>query len=249
MWVALLLAIGIVCNGLWAGQPVTTPEAETVEMFSAIDKGQIEVKLIPKDSSLCNVLVENKTDKPLTVRLPEAFAGVPVLAQLGFGGDMGGDMGGGGGGGGYGGGGSQGMGGGMGGMMFNVAPERIGKFKVTTVCLEHGKAEPRPAIPYKIVPIDQFTEKKEVHELCKMLGYGKMPQRVAQAAAWALNNNMSWQELAAKQLHYAGGIRKPYFHPLEIRAAMQAAEAAVKTVKEQEEKEYASPDSLSLSQK
>lgn len=256
LWVASLLAMCMVCSGLWASQPAAAPEAETVEMFSAIDQGQIEVKLIPKDSSLCNVLVENKTDKPLTVRLPEAFAGVPVLAQAGFGGGLG-DMGGGGSGGGYGGGGgSQGMGGGMGGMggmmgggFMSVAPERVSKFKVTTVCLEHGKAEPRPAIPYKIVPIDQFTEKKEVHELCKMLGYGKIKtQRVAQAAAWALNNDMSWQELAAKQLHYAGGIRKPYFHALEIRAAMQVAEAAIKTVKEQEEKEYASADSLSLSQ-
>ena len=54
---------------------------ESVEMFSAIEKGQINVKLIPKDSTHCRVMIENKTDKPLNVKLPETFAGVPVLAQ------------------------------------------------------------------------------------------------------------------------------------------------------------------------
>lgn len=133
----------------------------------------------------------------------------------------------------------------MGGGFMSVAPEKVAKFKVTTVCLEHGKSEPRAAIPYKIVPIDQLTAKKEVHELCKMLGYGKMPQRVAQAAAWALNNDMTWQELAAKEIRHANGARRPYFNPLEIRAAIQVTAAAMKTVQQQQEKEYAKSNSLS----
>ncbi len=258
LWAASLLAMCMVCTGLAAAEKAAPAPAETVEMFAAIDQGQLEVKLIPKDSTLCNVIVENKTDKPLTVRLPDAFAGVPVMAQAGLGAGMGGmggggDMGGGGGGaqgfgGGMGGmGGMSGMGGGMmgGGGFMNVAPERVNKFRVTTVCLEHGKSEPRAAIPYKIVPIDQFTEKKEVHELCKMLGYGKMPQRVAQAAAWALNNHMSWQELAAKQIKFANGMRQPYFNALEIRAAMQAAATAEKSVQERQQQEHSQSSSLS----
>ena len=258
LWVASLLAMCMVCVGASAGERTTPATPEAVEMFSAIDQGQIEVKLIPKDSTLCNVLVENKTDKPLTVKLPDAFAGVPVLAQLG-GGMGGGFDGGGSGSSSYGGssGGSQGFGGGMGGMsgmggggmmgggFMNVAPEKVSKFKVTTVCLEHGKSEPRAAIPYKIVPIEQFTQKKEVHELCKMLGYGKMPQRVAQVAAWALNNNMSWQALAAKRIEHANGTWQPYFHPMEIRAAMQVATTIAKTLQEQQEKQYTESNSLS----
>src|SRR4030042_731317 len=59
------------------------PDHKTVEMFQAIKDGQINVKLIPKDSTECGVLVENKTKQPLNVKLPEAFAGVPVLAQVG----------------------------------------------------------------------------------------------------------------------------------------------------------------------
>ena len=38
------------------------PAAQTVEMFAAIEKGDIAVKLIPKDSTQSNVIIENKTD-------------------------------------------------------------------------------------------------------------------------------------------------------------------------------------------
>jgi len=201
------------------------PEDATVEMFEAIENGQITVRLIPKDSTLCNVLVENKSEKPLNVKLPDAFAGVPVLAQLGgMGGGMGG-MGGMGGGQGFGGGmGGMGMGGGMGGMgmgMMNVPPEKVGKLKVTTVCLEHGKPEPRAAMKYEIKPIEEFTDRPAVHELCRMLGTGRINQRAAQVAAWHLNNDMTLQQLAAKRIEYANGGGHPYFHPLELRAGMQ----------------------------
>jgi hypothetical protein len=81
-----------------------------------------------------------------------------------------------------------------------------------------------------------------------MLGYTKpseRAQRVAQAAAWALTGDMSWQQLAAKQIKRANGMREPYFHPMEIRAAMQVAAIAIKTVKDQEKKKYAETESLS----
>jgi len=217
------------------------PDHKTVEMFDAIDKGQIEVKLIPKDSRQSQVLVENKTDKPLNVKLPEAFAGVPVLAQAGAGLGAGGgnrrnnNRGGGGQGfgGGFGGMGGMGMGGmGMGMGMFNVPPEKVGKFKVTTVCLEHGKPEPRPAMQYEIKPIDSFTDKQEVHELCRMLGSGKINQRAAQVAAWHLNNQMSFQELAAKRLRFANGTSCPYFTPQELRAGMQLTVMATRLAEE-----------------
>jgi len=124
--------------------------------------------------------------------------------------------------------GSGGMGGtsGMGGGMFNVAPEKVGQIKVATVCLEHGKAEPRPAMKYEIKPVDEVIDKPAVQELCRMLGRGDLNQRAAQAAAWHLNNNMSWDELAKKQYKYASGLTKPYFTAGEIRAAMSMATVA-----------------------
>jgi len=219
---------------------------ETVEMFAAIEGGQIDVKLIPKDSTQCRVMIENKTNKTLTVQLPSAFAGVPVLAQAGVGGlgglgrgnRGGGGMGGnnnnmnqgmGGGMGGMGMGGMGGMGGGgmgMGGGFMNVAPEKVGQLKVPTVCLDHGKADPRPGVKYKIVPIEQYTDKASVREVCQMLGDGKIAQRGAQAAAWHLNNNLSWQQLAAKELRFADGTSRPYFTPQEIRAGMEISAGA-----------------------
>jgi len=216
------------------------PQAQTVEMFAAIEKGDIAVKLIPKDSTQCRVLIENKTDKPLNVKLPKAFAGVPVLAQLGGmdGGrgtrgtrGTGGNQG------------NQGMGGGMGGMggmgggmgMFSVPPEKIGQLKLPTVCLEYGKQEPRAAVPYEIKPLESFTTKPGVRELCEMLGSGQLDQRASQAAAWHLNNDMSWRELAAKRLRHANGMSQPYFSRNEIQIGMQLASAAVKTAKRRQQ--------------
>jgi hypothetical protein len=215
------------------------PDAQTVEMFAAIEKGDIVVKLIPKDSTQSKIIIENKTAQPLNVKLPDAFAGVPILAQVG----------------GAGGGrnsgssgshkGNQGVGGGMGGMggggmgggMFSVPPEGVGKLDVPTVCLDHGKREPRAAIPYEIKPIDSYTTKTGVRELCQMLGNGQVSRRAAQAAAWHLNNGMTWEQLAAKRLHHAGGASQPYFTQAEIQAGMQAATAAERTAKEQQEQQ------------
>ena len=87
-WAALsLLGAAVV---LWAaeGRAKTgdyQPGDKTVDMFEAIENGDIAVQLIPKDSTQCRVLIRNKTDQPLNVKLPEAFAGVPALAQAGAG--------------------------------------------------------------------------------------------------------------------------------------------------------------------
>ncbi len=215
---------------------------ELVEMFSAIEKGQISVKLIPKDSTQSRILIENKTDKPLSVKLPETFAAVPVLAQRQGGGaggtgrtsttgsnnanqSMGGGMGG-------------MMGGGMG--MFNVAPEKVGQLRVPTVCLEHGKGEPNERIPYEIKPLERVTNRPAVVELCRTLGAGQINQRAAQAAAWFLNNDMTWQELAAKRYRHANGVMgESYFSPQEIKAGMQLANMALKVADEkQQQKQY-----------
>ena len=76
-----------------------------VDLFQAMDDGQAEVTFIAKNDHAGRVILTNKTKQPLNLRLPEAFAGVPVLAQ--FGGGGGGNRGGGGRGG-FGGGGNTG---------------------------------------------------------------------------------------------------------------------------------------------
>ena len=218
--------------------------AETVELFAAIKAGDIAVKLIPKDVKEANLLIENKANRPLTIKLPEAFAGVPVLAQIGGGfggGGLGGGGGGGGGqqgiGGGFGGGGGGfgggGQGGGGQGGFFNVAPDRVGKIKVATVCLEHGKRDPNPRVPYEIRPIESFTKDQKVIEVVKMLGRGEVPRNTAQATVWHLANGLSWPELAHKdRVRLRNGYVEKYFAPQEIALAMRvAAEAARRTEK------------------
>lgn len=270
-WVgALAVALGVLgwTAWSWAGEQARStgrqPVGETVELFAAMEQGLIEAQLIPKDSTQCRLLVRNKTTKPLSVKLPEAFAGVPVLAQAGFGPDMG--VGGGlgrrgGAGGGYGGG-AQGFGGGFGGMggmgfggmgggglgggFFNVPPERLVQAQTATVCLDHGKPDPRPGIKYQIKPIEAYTSKPAVHELVRMLGRGEVPQRVAQVAAWHLNNDMSWEQLAAKELRFATGLRRPYFTPQEIQAAMQVV-AKANNLAEQRKRSEPQPSTPSAS--
>ena len=242
--------------------------ANQVELFAAIEAGEIDVKLIPKDSTTGIVMIENKTKKPLTIQLPAAFAGIPVLGQIGIGGGIGGGaMGGGGGmgggqnqamgggmmgggmmGGGMGGGGFGG--GGMGGGFFNVGPEKVGKIKFAGVCLEHGKADPNPRVTYKMVPIDSFTKNPEVIAVVQMLGRGEIDQRSAQAATWHLQNDMSWQELASKiGAKHLNGTTEPYFTPSQMELALRITREAARRVEANEELKSVSPGKeTSLSQ-
>lgn len=195
-------------------------------LFEAMDAGQIEVKIIPQNATKANVLIRNLTDKPVELRLPKAFASVPILAQ-GMMGGMGGM-----GGGGMGGMGGMG-GGGMGMGLQRIAPEKMQKLTVKMVCLEHGKKDPNPRMAYKMVPIEQFTDKPDVRVLCEALGYGQVTQNTAQAAAWHMMDGLSWNELAAKnrvESKYLGNIR--WFSPFEIHTAMAVAKEAERLAKE-----------------
>ncbi len=226
--VVLLAVVGALFAGERNGGAAADGDTEQIELFDAMDAGLIDVKYIPRNAEQARILIHNMTDQPLDVRLPDAFAGVHVLTQGGFGGGGGGGRGGGGGGGGQAGGGGGGGGGGRGGGggNFNIPPEKIIKIKVATVCLEHGKPDPRPAMEYEIRRLESLTTKPGVRELLEMFGRGEVNQRVAQVAAWHLNNDMSWQELAAKEIHRANGQRYPYFSRQEIHTAIAVVKHA-----------------------
>jgi len=129
--------------------------------------------------------------------------------------------------------------------LFNVTPEKVGKVKVACMCLEHGKKDPQASIKYEIRPIESFTDKPAVHELCKMLGNGLISQRAAQAAAWHLNNDMSWDALAAKEVKHLGARSTPYFSPQELQAAMSVAAKAESLAKQNERPKTSPGESLS----
>jgi hypothetical protein len=215
----------------------TTAEdsSEPIGLFDAIDQDLVEVTFIAKNDEQGRVIVANKTDKPVNFRMPEAFVGVPVLAQQfgGGGGGLGGGGGGGqsvGGGGGGGLGGGGGGGGGMGGGAFSVEPEKAAKISVPLVCLEHGKRIPSSKKPYKIVPAeDELSSKPEVIELLTALGRGQLNRDAAQAAVWHSTDEMSWQELAAKlDGTERSTVRNAYFTAAQIEAAIAYHSEAVR---------------------
>ncbi len=268
-----------------AAEPVD--ESQAVELFQAMEEGLVEVKLVPKNSLESSLSVTNKTNRPIVVDMPSAFAGVPVLAQPpmggfgggGFGGPGGGGFGGGafggddmgrggrggrggmdsgrggnnnsGGnqsiGGGMGGGRMGGMGGGMGGRrgggMFSIAPNKTHKEAVRTVCLEHGKKEPRSTVKYTIVPIDSYTDNKTTQVLCEMLGDKDLDQNAVQVAVWSAENGMTMEELAAKTRQTSrNNPVESYFKPGELELGAELLAQANGRAKVVEEVEKAKAD-------
>jgi hypothetical protein len=240
-----VVAIALLAQMAAAADEQTAPPA--TGLFQAIDDHQVDVKFIAKSDHDARILVKNNTNQPLHLQMPEAFAGVPALAQ--FGGGGGGARGGGGGSrsgsssrsssggggqqqsvGGGGGGGIGGGGGGGGGGFFSVPPEETAKIDVPVVCLNHGFREPNSSASYNMVRADEYLEDRpQVVELLKAFGSGGLDHQAVQAAAWNLNNDMSWDELKAQlQGTKRSHNRPPYFTADEIRAGMAYANQATR---------------------
>ncbi len=209
---------------------------EVHDVLAAESAGLVTVKYIANDSRSAQIVVTNRSDRPLTLRLPEQFAGVPVLAQMG--GNGGGQAG-------FGAGGigaapqstggagpqNQGMniGGAQGGGMFSLPPEKTRVVKDTTVSLEHGKPEPSPLRSYKLVELASYSNDPRLAELMTSIGKGEVSQKVAQAAAWHIANGLTWDQLAAEKIDHAGGDPdEPFFTPAELRAAFQVVAIVTK---------------------
>jgi hypothetical protein len=228
-------------------------EAPSVDLFEAVKSGEIEVRVIAKDAAGGNVLIENKTNKPLAIKLPEVFAAVPVAAQFGplgraggigagdvFGQNANGNQ--------AGGAANQPLGGGFNqqggagfpggnvgfngpgnfnGGVFKVEPEKARKLKITTVCLAHGWPDPNPHVAYELKPTDSYTENANTIETVKMLARGEIDQKIAQAVAWHFENGMSWDQLAKKvAARHLNGRSDPFFSRDQIaRGKKIAAEA------------------------
>lgn len=258
------LALPVSQRAMARERPASGGPASTVvpDVIDAEAESLVEVRYIPNDSRSAQIVVKNVSERPLTLRLPAAFVGVPVLAQMGGMGGMGGGMNRGGGGmgaGGFGGGqvtggggmgmggmGMGGMGGGMGGMpgmgggQFSIPPERTRVAKVQTVCLEYGKDEPSPRMAYRLQRPDSFTSDPRVVLILESLGRGELPQKVAQAATWHVANGLSWQQLAAETIDHLVGPDEPFFTQFELGAAARVV-ARVEQLVGANSPTYASP--------
>jgi len=118
----------------------------------------------------------------------------------------------------------------------------VAQVPLTTVCLEHGKADPNARMRYKLVKVEEHTADPVLRELLVMIGTGKVDRQVGQAAAWHLANDMSWDKLAAKVIKRVGGLpSQPYFSQAELLAAQQLVSQAKATAREKE-KESGKPE-------
>ncbi len=235
-------------------KPKYDPDAEQVELMAGIKDKKFTARVIPNDEMGGKVLIENLTDKPLTVKLPDGVVGVQVLQQFqncpggGFGGGgcplgggqggggqnqpFGGGFGGGQGGGQFGGGGGQ-FGGGGGQGFFSIPAEKIVQVPYTSVCLAHGKPEPHPRNTYRLVPVDDYTSDPVLQEVVRIVATGKVNKQAAQAAAWHVADKMTWQELAQKSVRRLGGQGSyPYFSRSELFGAQQLVTLAQARAKE-----------------
>lgn len=228
--------------------PKFEPNWEQVDLFTGLADARIEARMIPRSAFGGTAFIENKTDKPLNVKVPEAVIAVPVSAQIGgglggggFGGLGGGGVGGGGlgaggagqqalgggfggglGGSGLGGGGIGGVQGGGGGGFFSVPAERIVAVKFNSVCLQHGRPDPTAANRYRLLPVSQVSTDPVLYELLATVGTATVDFQAAQAAAWTISDRMSWQQLAAKTVEHLGGQPStPYFTHEQLVSAQQ----------------------------
>jgi hypothetical protein len=227
----------------------SAPTADAVDLFDAMQSGDVEATFVARNSKQGRIVLKNNTAKQIAVNIPDAFIGVP-MAQFGGGGMGGGGMGGGGmgggqqsvgggGGGGRGGGGrgGGGRGGGGRGGGFNIPPEKIVRVDVPLLCMDHGLKEPTSSNPYAIRPIENFVKDPALIAIVTEYANGNLPMGAAQAAVWNVNSDVSWNELAAKLTGTKRNVnRAPYFSREEILGAMAIVAEARQATRDQEVK-------------
>jgi hypothetical protein len=233
-------------------KPTFDPKAEQVELFSAIEEGRVEAKVIAKSSKEANIFIENKTNKPLTIKMPPAVAAVQVLKQGGFAANLNNNNNNNGPGGGNNnnqsgaqpmgmgmmGGGMNMMGGGMNMMgngmnmmgnpmgMFSVPAEKVVQVSMKGVCLVHGKAEPSSRMTYRLVPLDEYTDDPVLQETVTMFATTNMDQGTAQAAVWNVANKMGWTDLANEAVSQVGLPDEAYFSESQLKSAKELVSKA-----------------------
>lgn len=206
-------------------QPVPQPQ----DVFAAIQAGDLEVGVVPQNERRLTIQMKNKTDRPLTITLPPALAAGPILAQqpglfpgpfnqqgqngqqqaaqqvgVGMNGGNGNNNGG------------QNL---FPGGMFNIPAGRAIKIKAETVCLEYGKPNPDVRMKYELKSLADVCDKPELAAVLTSLGKDQLSQRAAQAAAWHLTNDLSWDELSKLVHRKVGSTVEMQFKSSEIAAA------------------------------
>ena len=179
------------------------PGTEAVEMFAAMDRGDLAVRLMPEKDQQARVELENRTDRPLTVQVPRRSAGGSSWRRMGAAGGTAAAVG--------------AARGPAGGGLFCIPPEKVGCLRARTACLDESKPEPSPGMVYEVCRLEELTAQPAVQKLCVMLGDRQTDPQAVQAAVWHLNCDLSWRRLAAR-LRTLGGPHgtQRFFTPRQI---------------------------------
>lgn len=217
----------------WTKMLAATPSTPAADdLFQAMNDGKVEARVVARDANHVRVFFKNLSKQPLTVKLPEVLAARPVLAQANFfnpqqgGGGLG--MG------------SRGgqqapqavagpaSGGNRNGNIFNIPPESVRELRVDSVCLEHGKPDPRSAVTYELVKLEEVCSEPAVESLLARYGAEGLDRDVVQAAAWNLANDLGWSELEQMSEPVAINATKPIYTSQQLQLARRLTETALK---------------------
>lgn len=120
--------------------------------------------------------------------------------------------------------------------MFSIPPERTVRLPYDSVCLEHGKRTPHPRGNYKLFPVEKFTDDPTFQTLIKMVGTGKVDKQSAQAAAWKLSHDLTWEDVARIEYERVAAPNVPQFTPAQLLSAQNLVAAAEGIARSQENK-------------
>ena len=189
-------------------------------MFAAMGRGELAVRLLPEKEQQARLELENRTGRPLTVQVPQAFGGRFILAAVGAAAGP-----------------PQSLGvapswpAGSG--IFCIPPEKVGYVRARTACLDESRPEPSPGMVYEVCGLEELTQQPAVQRLCGMLGDRHTDPQAVQAAVWYLNCDLSWRQLAAR-LRSLGGPHgtQRFFTSKQIEAGKRLVGCAERTAGE-----------------
>lgn len=211
------------------------------EVFQAARDKKVEARLVQQSERGGFLLLRNVTGEELNVRFPDAFVGVNVNGS-----------------------GAAQQVGGQGAAqstgiavtygqsrlaarndtpeVFSVPAGETVRLPVTSVCLEYGKPTPNAKLRYVIMPVEQFCRNPVFHKLLPLFTKTKISQRVAQAAAWHVSNDLTWTELSSI-LDSHSSLPVPMFTANDLRLAKALVEMAAAEASKKEELQPAIPES------
>ncbi len=106
-----------------------------------------------------------------------------------------------------------------------IRPGKIVSHPVRCFCLEFGRPDPTPRVPYLLRPLTELTNGPTVRDLLIQFNRHQCSQRVTQLAVWHVGNKVPWQTLAMAQLPRSMAGRNRTFSAREMRAARDMVES------------------------